>query len=190
VEQYLRLVTSAAPKDWTQWLALALAIHNNQRNATTGLLPNQILLGYEIILTPGTMLLTLNKSVERHHQIMMERRAQAIEAINQAVEKAGKLPVQYTMGMQVWLEGKNLKLLYQATKLAPRRYGPFRIIKEISPVAYQLDLLRTWGIHDVFHASLLSPYHETTQHGPNFTRPPPELIEDKGEYKVKAICNH
>ena len=47
VEQYLRTVTSANPEDWTQWLALASAVHNNRRNATTGLLPNQILLGYE-----------------------------------------------------------------------------------------------------------------------------------------------
>jgi hypothetical protein len=29
IEQYLRLITSAAPEDWTQWLALASAIHNN-----------------------------------------------------------------------------------------------------------------------------------------------------------------
>jgi hypothetical protein len=44
------------------------------------------------------------------------------------------------MGAQVWLEGKNLKLLYQLTKLAPKRYGLFKIIKEVSPVAYQLNL--------------------------------------------------
>ena len=44
VEQYLCLVTSAAPKDWTQWLALATAVHNNQKNSTTGLSPNQIIL--------------------------------------------------------------------------------------------------------------------------------------------------
>ena len=29
VEQYLRIITSANPEDWTQWLALALAVHNN-----------------------------------------------------------------------------------------------------------------------------------------------------------------
>jgi hypothetical protein len=29
IEQYLRLVSSTAPKDWTYWLALASAIHNN-----------------------------------------------------------------------------------------------------------------------------------------------------------------
>jgi hypothetical protein len=94
---------------------------------------------------------------------------QAIAAINQAVEKEGRPEAQYTVGAQVWLEGKNLKLLYQSTKLVLKRYGPFRIIKEVSPVAYQLNLPMTWGIHDVFHMSLLLPYHEMAQHGPNFS---------------------
>jgi hypothetical protein len=98
--------------------------------------------------------------------------------------------VQYTVGMQVWLEGKNLKLPYQLTKLVPKRYGPFKIIKEVSPVAYQLSLPVMWGIHDIFHTSLLSPYHEMTQHSLNFSWPPPELIEDEEEYEVEAIHNH
>jgi hypothetical protein len=76
---------------------------------------------------------------------------------------------QYKQGEQVWLEATHLKIHHQKTKLKAKRYGPFKIIKEISPVVYQLRLLVAWGIHDIFHASLLSPYHETTAHGPNFS---------------------
>jgi hypothetical protein len=47
-----------------------------------------------------------------------------------------------------------------------------------------------WGIHDVFHALLLSPYHETTTHSPNFSRPPPELIDEEEEYQVERIMGH
>jgi hypothetical protein len=47
VEQYLRLVTSAQPEDWTEWLTIATTAHNNRQNATTKLSPNQILLGYD-----------------------------------------------------------------------------------------------------------------------------------------------
>jgi hypothetical protein len=103
------------------------------------------------------------------------------------VEKIGKPEAQYTVGAQVWLEGKNLRLPYQSTKLAPKRYGLFRIIREVSPMAYQLNLPMTWGIHDVFHVSLLSPYHETTQHGLNFSQLPLDLIKGEAEYEVKAI---
>ena len=75
-------------------------------------------------------------------------------------------------------------------KLTPKCYGPFQITKEISPVAYQIALPPSWGIHNVFHASLLSLYHETTGHGPNFFQPPLELIDGKEEYKVERIVNH
>ncbi len=47
IEQYLHIITSVAPEDWTNWLLIAIAIHNDQKNATTGLLPNQILWGGE-----------------------------------------------------------------------------------------------------------------------------------------------
>jgi len=41
--------------------------------------------------------------------------------------------------------------------------------------------------HPVFHASLLSPYSETPSHGPNFSRPPPDLIDGETEYEVELI---
>ncbi len=94
------------------------------------------------------------------------------------------------VGTQVWLEGTHLRLPYQATKLAPKRYSPFQITKEISPVAYQLRLPNGWNIHDVFHTLLLSPYHKTMTHGPNYSRPPPDLIEGEEEYEVEKIINH
>src|SRR5258708_39165432 len=120
---------------------------------------------------------------------MKERRLQAITAINQS-SRQQVIPSSFVIGTQVWLEGTHLCLLYQATKLAPKRYGPFEITKEISPVAYQLRLPAAWNIHDVFHASLLSPYHETNAHGPNYSRPPPDLIEGEEEYEVERIINH
>jgi len=100
---------------------------------------------------------------------MEERHAQATAALNQVAKKSGIPSAQYNTRDQVWLEGKNLRLPYQAIKLAPKRYGPFKIIKEISPVAYQLALPLTWKIHNTFHASLLSPYRETTAYDPNFS---------------------
>ena len=41
----------------------------------------------------------------------------------------------------------------------------------------------------MFHASLLTPYHETTEHGPNFPAPPPDVIKGETEYEVERILN-
>jgi hypothetical protein len=40
-------------------------------------------------------------------------------------------------------------------KLAPKFYGPYRIVTKISPVAYRLALHPKAKIHDVFHVSIL-----------------------------------
>src|SRR5258707_10240894 len=121
---------------------------------------------------------------------MTQSRAQAIEAINRAGRLPAIPPSQFKINERVWLDPKNFRLPYQTTKLAPKRHGPFRITKEISPVAYQLSLPAAWTIHNVFHASLLLPYHENAVHGPNFSRPPPDLIEGAEEYEVEHLVNH
>ena len=178
------------PDDWEQWLPLASAVHNNQKNATTGLSPNQILLGYKTELMPTTIPSMNNERAEDRIKTMTKRRAQAIEALNKAAQSEHIPLVQYNTGDQVWLEATNLCFPLQATKLNPKRYGPFKIIKEISPIVYQLNLPPAWKIHDVFHSSLLSPYQETTAHGPNFTRPPPDLIDGEEEFEVECIKGH
>lgn len=42
-------------------------------------------------------------------------------------------------------------------------------------------------IHPVFHASLLTPYKETKEHGPNFLEPAPDLIDGQLEWEVEQI---
>jgi Chromo (CHRromatin Organisation MOdifier) domain len=95
----------------------------------------------------------------------------------------------HVVGDMVWLEGTNLKLTHPKSKLDAKRYGPFPITKEISPVVFQLTLPLQWCIHNMFHASLLTPYKETEEHGDNFVQPPPELINGQEEYEVEQIMN-
>jgi Chromo (CHRromatin Organisation MOdifier) domain len=91
------------------------------------------------------------------------------------------------VGQKVWLEGTNLKTSHLTKKFALKRYGPFPITDVISPVVYRLSLPLTWKIHNVFHVSLLMPYKEMEEHGPNFTKPPPELIKEQEEYEVEQV---
>ena len=43
VEQYLRLMTSSSQDDWSDWLSIATAVHNNYPNATTHITPIEAL---------------------------------------------------------------------------------------------------------------------------------------------------
>src|SRR5712692_7131011 len=178
-----------APKDWTSWLLIATAVHNDQKNITTGLSPNQILWGREPHLMTSEGDDVKSQTIQERLGTMKERRLQAITAINQS-SRQQVIPPSFMIGTQVWLEGTHLRLPYQATKLAPKHYGLFKITREVSPVAYQLCLPAAWNIHNVFHTSLLLPYRKTTTHGPNYSRPPPDLIEGEEEYKVEKVINH
>ena len=102
----------------------------------------------------------------------------------------GTPETRWKVGQKVWLEAKNLPLPHGTITLAPKRHGPFQITRVISPVAYQLQLPPQWNIHPVFHASLLTPYVETNSHGPNYSRPPPDLIAGEAEYEVEQIRSH
>jgi hypothetical protein len=90
-------------------------------------------------------------------------------------------------GDQVWLENTNLKLSHPIAKLGARCSRPFKIIKAILPVVYHLELPPHWKIFNAFYASLLTPYKEMEKHGENFPEPPPDLINDKPEYKVEEV---
>src|SRR5262249_55157917 len=105
-------------------------------------------------------------------------------------KRQGEKFIPYHKNQKVWLEATNLKTTHPTSKLAPRRYGPFTVTKVISPVVYQLQIPEQWKIHNVFHASLLTPYQETVIHGPNYAEPPPELVNGEPEWEVQSIIGH
>src|SRR6202008_3036152 len=56
------------------------------------------------------------------------------------------------------------------------------------PTNCKLELPTTMKIHPVFNNSLLKPYVETFQHGPNYLRPPPDIVEgEEGHYEIEQI---
>jgi hypothetical protein len=83
-------VTSAQPNDWSKWLTIASAVHNDRVNSTLKMTPNQALLGYWPILYPNQILGTNNQEAEARIDDLLQRRAQATAAINQSA-RAGEI---------------------------------------------------------------------------------------------------
>ena len=52
-----------------------------------------------------------------------------------------------------------------------------------------IQVPKSWKhFHPVFHNSLISPHNETPAHGPNFTRPPPEIVQGEDDhYEVESV---
>jgi hypothetical protein len=166
-------------------LAITTLMHNNARNSTTGLAPNQLITGLEPAATPDHGEGTDNPLAEERVDQLRQWRILAREALNKAANHHSPSENMFRLGQRVWLDAKNLKLPYSLVKLAPKRHGPFQITQVISPVAYKLALPPQWTIHPIFHASTLTPYVETKKHGENYSRPPLDLIGGKEQYKVR-----
>jgi len=98
--------------------------------------------------------------------------------------------VPFKEGDQVWLESRYLNFPSETPKFKPKHLGPFKILKKLSKHPYELKLPFQWKNHPVFHSALLTPYRETKEHGPNFIKPPPDLIDGQEEYEVEAIIGH
>ena len=189
LEQYLRFWVDHQQTNWHHYLPLAEFVHNLWKNESTGQSPFKVLMGYspraeifDVTLSIPTVALQLRdwKSAREEAQKLMIK-AQKRWAKGKVLEQ------RYQAGDQVWLEGRNLWIDRPSAKLAPKRHGPFKVKKVLSPITYQLELPPQWKIHDVFHADLMTPYHKTKLHRPNFTKPPPDLINGEEEYKIEEV---
>jgi Integrase zinc binding domain len=119
VEQYLRLIT-ANQNEWSKWLSMATAVHNNSKNSTTGFAPNELLIGWEPPLSAEQRSESKNQTAEEYLSSMHRNRLMAIHALNKVTYKTDTPQNRWTVGQLVWLKGKNLPLPYGTAKLAPR----------------------------------------------------------------------
>ncbi|KAL0151632.1 hypothetical protein M9458_053033 [Cirrhinus mrigala] len=75
--------------------------------------------------------------------------------------------------------------------MSPRYIGPFRILRQINDVTYQLQLPPRCRIHPTFHVSLLKPFSPsaTDTPGAEAEPPPPEVLEQSSVFTVREILD-
>jgi hypothetical protein len=100
----------------------------------------------------------MKEALMRAHDAIIEARVGQAKQANRHRRSAT-----FQVNDLVYLTTKNLRIPKgRACKLIPKFIGPFRIAKVITEGStYRLDLsaeLRSRGVHDAFHASLLRPH--------------------------------
>ncbi len=193
IEAYLSIFCSSQPDEWLKLLPTLEFTHNNRRHADRTQTPFELMFGTAPIAIPLTFEHSNIPAVEARLEELSRTRNEALAAhelarqrINDRI-KANFKPFQ--KGDKVWLEAKNLRRNVPK-KISAKREGPFTITEVLGPVTYRLQLPKTWKIHNVFHATLLSPYRTTPVYGENFPQPPPDVIDGDDFYEVDRIVSH
>ncbi|RXW20770.1 hypothetical protein EST38_g5090 [Candolleomyces aberdarensis] len=194
IQAYLSIFCTVNPETWADRLPIAEFTHNSRTHAERQHSPFELLYGYQPPAIPTAMGESQFPAAEERLRSLEAARNEALAAHELArARMADRFPATFTpfkKGQKVWLESKNLKLPYLSKKIAPKREGPFKISDVLSPVTYRLSLPEHWRIHNVFHATLLSPFIETDTHGPAHPTPIPDIIEGEEEYEVEGILRH
>ena len=184
-KQHLQIFGNTVQTNWANWLPIAQYVHNSWINKTIKQILFQVLIG----ITPQAHQLDHQSNNDRMTKIQEVRKSaqQALTNAQKLISKKQKEDYKlYSIRDQVWLEATNLKTTHPTIKLAPKRYGPFKITDKISNVVYKLDIPSKWKIHNKFHVGLLSPYVKTELHRKNFPEPPSDIINEE-EYEVEQI---
>ena len=194
VKTYLRIFCGSHPETRTDHVPMAEFVHNHRPHSATGKSPFYLMLGYEPQAIPSIIQMAHLPVLEECLRNLDTSRKEALTAHKLAQQlMKNQIKSKFTpfkVNDKVWLEARNLKWNILDPKFAPKREGPFTITKVLSRLSYELKLPTSWKIYPVFHASLLTPYHENEIHGPNFLAPPLDLIDNEEEYKIEQILKH
>ncbi|KAL0162325.1 hypothetical protein M9458_041721, partial [Cirrhinus mrigala] len=198
--RFLRTYCQNRQEDWNRYLFWAEYAQNSLRKPSTSLTLFQCVLGFQPPLFPWSRepseLPAVNSwfqnSEETWNQAHVHLQGAVRRTQAQADRKRRPNPP-YEPGQWVWLSTRDLRLHLPCKKLSPRYVGPFKIIKQITPVSFRLELPGDYRISPTFHVSLLKPagdpegvedLDEAASQGP-----PPVVDGSEEVYRVNTILD-
>ena len=198
LEDMLRHYVSPDQQDWDIFLSLAEFSMNSCHKSSIQCSPFQLVYGRNP-KTPASSLLSsiqeenpnANLTVRNMHECLDRAKEcmLAAQSRDKAYADRKTRPQTFELGQRVLLSTKNMRIAKNnlTRKLLPRFIGPFKVLKQIGQQAYELELPPSMRMHDVFHVSLLKPYHEDGTY-----QPPPVtiLLDGEEEFEVQTILQH
>ena len=119
---------------------------------------------------------------------LIYKRLQTAQSRQKSYYDNSRRKVEFEVGDMIFLKVapmKGVMRFQKKGKLSPRFVGPFKILKHIGIVAYELALPPTiLGVHNVFHVSLLRKYIPDPSHVLNYE---PLKIKDNLTYEEVPI---
>ncbi len=198
--RFLRSYCHRNQNDWSRFLMWAEYAQNSLRKPSTGLTPFQCVLGFQPPLFPWlgepSELPAVNDWLRRSENTWNAAHVHLQRAVRRTREQADRRRregPEYAPGQWVWLSTRDLRLRLPSKKLSPRYVGPFKILRQITPVSFSLDLPADYRISPTFHVSLLKPAG-----GPEGERnleevadeiTPPIIVDGEEAYQVREILD-
>ncbi|KAL0195404.1 hypothetical protein M9458_008976, partial [Cirrhinus mrigala] len=193
--RFLRSYCHDHQEDWSRYLLWAEYAQNSIRKASTNLTPFQCVLGFQPPLFPWSGepsdLPAVNSWFRRSEQTWNRAHVHLQRAVRRTQAQADRRrrpnPT-YEPGQWVWLSTRDLRLHLPCKKLSPRYVGPFKIVRQITPVSFRLALPPEYRISPTFHVSLLKPAGPPDGGGildeTASQRPAPLLIDGEEAYRL------
>ena len=146
-------------------LPLAEFAYNNSYTTATRTTPFYANYGFHPKTIYPTDTDTKNPASKHYGHWLKSIHQKTAETLEETKRRMGKY---YDQGRQtapginpgdwVLLNAKNIRTKRPTKKLAPKHYGPFKVLDKIGSRSFRLELDKRWKIHNVFHVSLLEPY--------------------------------
>ncbi|KAM7473107.1 hypothetical protein LguiB_020350 [Lonicera macranthoides] len=195
LETFLRCMTSYKPTKWALWLHMAQWWYNTNYHTALKMTPFEALHGYK---PPSgifpqhnyggvTIVTDFVKERADMQLVIKDHLLQAQERTKMYADRK-RTEREFEAGDFVYLRLQPYRqmtvTLRRNLKLAPKFFGPYKIVKRIGKVAYQLDLPAGSRIHSVFHVSQLKKQVGQT------VVPSPELpkVGPEGQFLVEPIA--
>jgi len=168
LEAYLRCFTHEQPRSWSKFISWAEYSFNTGHHTSAGTTPFKLVYGRDPpLLHPyvvgETHIADLeDQLLERDHMLrLLKDNLSKAQARMKSFADSKRREMSFEVGDAVFLRlqpyrQKSLSKQKYA-KLSPRFFGPYKVIKKIGSVAYELELPPAARIHPIFHVSLLKP---------------------------------